>query len=355
MGEYANGRIPSHQRRRDTVVPPEPGPVPDETTCNMEDSLVSLNQKPLRPVTQEDIDTYHRDGAVCLRQVFDPEWCEMLDPIARRVIIEKEDVGLLPHIPGRYMARRLDEYRKLVFESPLAEVAGQVMQSREIRFFFDEFFAKPAHSDFQTIWHTDRMGWPTTGNMVPSLWMPLTPIIKANSLECIAGSHTQDVRYWLFSPNARQMIKPDDRPGHPDCEKLRGDPNVKFLSWDMDPGDLLIVHPWTLHYSGGNPTDDWRISVSVRVFGDDIRWKPRPDCVNIAGVSFDEMIEGEKPMGSHFPLLWSEDGRRDGDEHYPRGFATSWSKRPMQGVNEYKVFKDMKSQEDAGQLGKNDA
>ncbi len=313
---------------------------------------MALNKKPLRAVTQEDIDTYHRDGVVCLRQVFDPEWCELLDPIARRVIIDKEDVGLLPHIPGRYMARRLEEYRKLAFESPLAEVAGQVMQSKEVRFFFDEFFAKPAHSDFKTIWHTDRMGWPTIGNMVPSLWMPLTPIIKANSLECIAGSHTQDVRYWLFSPNARQMIKPDDRPSHPDCEKLRGDPDVNFLTWDMDPGDLLIVHPWTLHYSGGNPTDDWRISVSVRVFGDDIRWKPRPDCVNIAGVSMDEMIEGEKPMGSHFPLLWSEDGRRDGDEDYPRGFATSWSKMPMQGVNEYKVFKDMKSKEEAGQLGK---
>lgn len=313
---------------------------------------MALNRKPLRAVTQEDIDTYHRDGVVCLRQVFDPEWCELLDPVARRVIIDKEDVGLLPHIPGRYMARRLEEYRKLVFESPLAEVAGRVMQSKEVRFFFDEFFAKPAHSDFKTIWHTDRMGWPTIGNMVPSLWMPLTPIIKANSLECIAGSHSQDVRYWLFSPNARQMIKPDDRPSHPDCEKLRGEPDTKFLSWDMDPGDLLIVHPWTLHYSGGNPTDDWRISVSVRVFGDDIRWKPRPDCVNIAGVSMDEMIEGEKPMGSHFPLLWSEDGRRDSDQDYPRGFATSWSKLPMQGVNEYKVFKDMKSKEEAGELSK---
>ena len=301
-----------------------------------------LNQEPLRPITDEDIETYHRDGAVCLRQVFDPDWCELLEPIARRVIIEKEDVGLLPTIPGRYMARRLPEYRRLVFESPIAEAAGRVLQSKEVRFFFDEFFAKEPNSDAKTIWHTDRMGWPTTGVMVPSLWMPLTPIVKANSLECIAGSHTQDVKYWLFSPNARQMIKPDDRVPHPDCESLRGDPDVDFLSWDMDPGDLLIVHPWTLHYSGGNPTDDWRISVSVRIFGDDIRWKPRPDCVNLAGVSFDEMIEGEQPAGTHFPLLWSDDGRKDSDENYPRGFATSWSQQPMQGINEYKLFKQLK-------------
>ena len=309
---------------------------------------MALNSKPLRAVTQEDVDTYKRDGVVCLRQVFDPEWCEVLDPIARRVIIDKEDVGLLPNNPGRYMARRIPEYRKLVFESPIAEVAGRVLESKEIRFFFDEFFAKPPQSDFKTIWHTDRMGWPTTGVMVPSLWMPLTPIVKANCLEVIRGSQTQDVRYWLFSPNARQMIKPEDRPPHPQVEHLRDDPNVEFLSWDMDPGDLLIVHPWALHYSGGNPTDDWRIAVSVRIFGDDIRWKPRPDCLNIAGVSFDEMLEGEKPAGSHFPLLWSEDGRADGDENYPRGFATSWTKKASpseQGVNQYKEFEALSKKE----------
>lgn len=311
-----------------------------------------LNTKPIREITQDDIDTYHRDGVVCLRQVFDPEWAEMLDPIARRVIIDKEDVGLLPTIPGRYMARRIPEYRKLIFESPLAEAAGRVMQSKEIRFFFDEFFAKPPQSDAKTLWHCDRMGWPTEGKMVPSIWIPLTPIVKANSLECIAGSHTQDVKYWLFSPNARKMIKPDDRASHPDCEPLRDNPNTTFLAWDMDPGDMLVIHPWTLHYSAGNPTDDWRIAVSVRVFGDDIRWAPRPDCLNIAGASFDEMIEGEKPGGPLFPLLWSEDGRYDGDAEYPRGFATSWSQQEMKGVNEYKTFKSLKEKEDDGQLGK---
>lgn len=93
-----------------------------------------LNTRPIRPITDEDVETYARDGAVCLRQVFDPEWIEMLEPIARRVIIEKEDVGLLPTIPGRYMARCIPEYRKLAFESPLGEVAGRVMQSKEIRF-----------------------------------------------------------------------------------------------------------------------------------------------------------------------------------------------------------------------------
>ena len=115
-----------------------------------------LNTRPLRAITDEDIETYERDGAVCLRQVFDPEWIEMLEPIARRVIIDKEDFGLLPTIPGRYLARRIPEFRKLVFEGPAAEAVGRLLKSKEIRFFFDEFFAKPPHSDAKTIWHTDR-------------------------------------------------------------------------------------------------------------------------------------------------------------------------------------------------------
>ena len=309
---------------------------------------MEFNREPLIPVSDADVQRYQRDGAVCLRKVLDPSWIASLEPLARRLLIDKEDFGLLPTIPGRYMARTMPAFRRLVFESALAEAAGKILQSREIRFFFDEIFAKPPNSDAKTIWHTDRMGWPTTGVMVPSLWLPLTPISKANSLECIAGSQVQDKKYWLFSPNARKMIKPDDRLKHPDGESLRDDPDTTFLAWDMEPGDLLIVHPWTLHYSGGNPTDDWRIAISVRVFGDDIRWAPRPDCVNLAGVSFDEMIDGEKPAGPLFPLLWSEDGRRDGDEDFPRGFATSWSQQAMGDVNEYETFKRLTREEAAG-------
>lgn len=310
-----------------------------------------LNRHPLRDITQDDIDTYKRDGAVCLRKVFDKDWIDMLEPIARQVIIEKQDVGLLPTIPGRYMARCIPEYRQFVFDSPLAEAAGKVMESREIRFFFDEFFAKPAQSDAKTLWHCDRMAFPVAGTTVPSLWIPLTPIVKENSLEVLAGTQHDDVPYWLFSPNARKMIKPDDRVAHPDIEPRRGEPGLRFLRWDMEPGDMLMVHPWALHYSAGNPTDDWRIAISERVFGDDIRWAPRPDCLNIAGVSFDEMLDGEKPSGPLFPLLWSEDGRREDDSAYPRGFATTWPKRAMGGVNEYDTFSKMKVKEATGALG----
>lgn len=286
---------------------------------------MALNRSPLRPITDKDIETYNRDGVVCLRQVFNQEWVEMLRPLAKEARMDRSKFGLLPTVGSvRYMARTMPEFREYAFNSPLGEAAGKVMQSKQVRFFFDEVFTKEPHSTQQTIWHSDRAGWPVTGKMVPSFWTALTPISKANSLECIAGSHYHDQLYWLFSPNARQMIRPEDRPIQPDGEALRGEKGITFLAWDMEPGDALLIHPWTLHFSSGNPTDDWRFAISTRVFGDDICWDPRPDCVSLAGVSLDEMIPGERPSGPLFPVIYNEGGQCDSDEAYPRGFTTKW-------------------------------
>ena len=291
-----------------------------------------------RAITESEIATYTEEGVVCLRQILSRDWIDSLHPAAERITIDKEDVGLLPTYPGRYLARRVEKFRRFIFESPLAEAAGRVIQSRQIRFFMDEFFVKGPRSTEKTIWHNDRMGWPVNGKMVPSLWVPLTGIKHENSLECIPGSHVRDVRYWLFSPNASQMTRPDDREPHPDEQALRHDPNNRFLTWEMEPGDILIIHPWLLHYSHGNPTNGWRIALSVRVFGDDIRWAPRPDCVNLAGISFDEMLKGEPPAGPLFPVLWSDDGYRDSDADYPRGFAATWSRERSSDINQYEAF-----------------
>ncbi|MEM7568363.1 MAG: phytanoyl-CoA dioxygenase family protein, partial [Pseudomonadota bacterium] len=155
------------------------------------------------------------------------------------------------------------------------------------------------------------------------------------------GSHTQEVPYWLFSPNARKMIKPDDRVSHPNEDKLRADPANTFMSWDMKKGDMLVLHPRVLHYSSGNTADDWRIAMSCRIFGEDVRWQPSPECLNLAGVSFDEMVPGEVPQGPCLPLLWSESGERSGDAEFPKGFATRWGKQRKDTVNDDALFQQL--------------
>ena len=114
---------------------------------------MALSTEPLNVITRENIDIYNRDGVVCLRNVINQDWVDLLEPIARSLLIDKKDFGLLPTMPGRYLSRCIPEFRKLVFESGIAQACGEVLQSQEIRFFFDEIFAKPAQSDAKTIWH----------------------------------------------------------------------------------------------------------------------------------------------------------------------------------------------------------
>ena len=300
---------------------------------------MAFNTQPLKNITIEDKKYYQKNGVVCLRNVFDPDWINSLVPMARKITIDEEDIGLLPSSPGRYMSRVIPEFRKFIFDSPMAQAAAQAIQSTTARFYFDEIFAKSPRSTSKTIWHCDRMGWPVSGITVPSIWIPLNKISKENSLEVLAGSHNQDIPYWLFSPNARKMIKPEDRVTHPDETALRANKQNIFLNWDMEIGDMIVLHPWVLHYSSGNTSKDWRIALSIRIFGDDIRWSPRPDCLNLAGVSFDEMVDGYAPDGPLFPLLWSEHGDKDNDELFPNGFATKWSgEQRRKTVNEDKLF-----------------
>ncbi|QLC26351.1 phytanoyl-CoA dioxygenase family protein [Parasphingopyxis algicola] len=283
-----------------------------------------MNRHPIEPITQAQVDEYRRFGVVCLRKVFDRDWVDSLLPVVKEMVASEGKTGLLPTAPLRHPARIYDAVREYAFNSPLAEACGQILQSNEIRYFFEEVFAKAPQSDEKTIWHADRAGWPVKGEMVPSVWTALSEVTHANSLQVLRGSHLHDVLYWLFSPNAKQMIQPSDRPNHPDGESLRDHPDAEYLTWEMDPGDMLVLHPWVLHYATGNPTDKWRYAISTRVFGDDITWAPRPDCLNIAGIGFDEMLEGEKPQGPLFPLIWSEDGRKEDTSKYPYGFATTW-------------------------------
>lgn len=60
-----------------------------------------MNRHPLRLVNSEDIESYARDGVVCLRQVFDRDWIDALLPVTKGIVIDKEDFGLLPHHPNR--------------------------------------------------------------------------------------------------------------------------------------------------------------------------------------------------------------------------------------------------------------
>lgn len=277
-----------------------------------------MNRKMQNPVSTQDIDDYARDGAVVLRGVFDARWCSHLmkgwdrvssDPHKHGLRTSADEfklwAGRSDSISVKHLCRSVPEFQDYVQESPAAEIVGRLLQCKEVGFFYDQIFAKAPQSTSKTAWHNDAGGWPVDGVQLPSFWMPLSAVKKESGLEILAGSHLERRIWWNDTGNSVGLTRTRDY--CPDYDLQRGNPDYRFLSWDMEPGDVLVVDPYAAHYNAGNhDPSNWRVALSTRWYGDDIFWRNRPECVVAPpGISWDAQPQGQRPGGADFPIIWS--------------------------------------------------
>ena len=120
-----------------------------------------------REILPEEIAAFRRDGAILLSGMFRSEWIELLQRGLERHLqapTERARVWDRDH-EGRTMFwdsmawHGVPEYQRFVFESPAAEIAGRMLGSSKINFFFDAVFVRSAGSQFETPWHQDEPYW----------------------------------------------------------------------------------------------------------------------------------------------------------------------------------------------------
>lgn len=238
-------------------------------------------------LSAQSIATYGEEGIVCLRELFDPYWLELLGtgmernladpgPNARHYNAGRDtgfyfaDAGVWPRVP---------EYREFLFDSPAAEIAAQLMGSRKVNLFFDNMFVKDARTPEVTPWHHDMPYMPVEGDQVCSLWLALDEVPVENCVEYIAGSHRWKNRYRprsFFEPGADYAARDFDDDALepiPDFDANRDELTIR--RWDVKPGDALAFHGHTVHGSPGNSTAVRRRAFVSRWCGDDVRyaWK----------------------------------------------------------------------------------
>ena len=92
----------------------------------------------------------------------------------------------------------------------------------------------------------------------------------------------------------------------PDIEANRDD--YDLLSWDMQPGDILIFHPLIVHGSGGNQSmTRHRRALASRWVGEDVVYDPRPHTMPLPP---DHGLEaGERLHGHLFPTVLGSDNQ----------------------------------------------
>lgn len=272
-----------------------------------------MNRQPMTPISEEQVQQYEDDGVICLRGMFDADWCTRMYDASIRYMESGE--GRVREVktdddPGRFysnvfMCASDADFMAFRNESPAPEIAATLMRSDAVRFWYDQLFIKEPMTKAPTQWHHDLPFWPFRGEHLVSLWVALTPVTKESSgVEYILGSHKWGKFYQAETPDSDPRFTDPELEPCPNFSDHYGDPQYRFMSWDLQPGDVICHHPLTVHGAGGNKSaTQRRVGLSIRYLGEDVQWDPRPYTVTIP-------VEPKVPAGAYpadddvFPVIW---------------------------------------------------
>lgn len=231
--------------------------------------------------TDPEVQAFAEDGAILLRGAF-ADWVEPL-----RAGIET----LMAH-PGPYERsytpkdgsarffqdlcnwQRIPEFRAFVEQGPGAAIARRLMGSQGARFFHDHVLVKEPGTSLVTPWHQDSPYYCVEAEQSVSFWIPLDPVGRDVTLECVAGSHlwTKALKPKRF--DGTDLYEGDDREDMPDIDAERD--MHRILGWEMQPGDAVAFHYRTMHGAPANTSPQRRRRVfSARWVGDDAVFRDR--------------------------------------------------------------------------------
>lgn len=274
----------------------------------------TIMSRVLEKITEVDVNSYQKDGAICIRKLLTLEEVELirngidmnlkeLSPRAK-VVSKKEDPGLF--VEDFCNWQKNPSYKRFIFESPIGAVAGRLMKSSQSRLYHDHILVKEPFTKQKTPWHQDQPYYNINGRQNCSMWIAVDPVPNASTLEFVAGSHLGP---WLvprsFMDNQAKWFRHGSLAELPDIEAARE--NYPIIGWEVEPGDVVCFHMLTLHAAAGINTDQRRRVFSVRFLGDDITHAPRcwttsPDFPGLA----QELPAGAPMEHLLFPVLWQQ-------------------------------------------------
>lgn len=231
-------------------------------------------------ITQDHIDAFQKDGVTLIKGLFKDHVAAIRAGIEQNM-----------QEPGPYAAENLhkgeggrffDDYcnwnriaafEQVIRQSPAAEVAADLMQSQRVQVFHDHVLVKEPGTTKATPWHQDGPYYFVDGVQNVSFWSPMDPVSEA-SLRCVAGSHLWEKEVlptrWLaetsFYPDEETYMPVPD----PDAQ------GMEIREWDMAPGDAVAFNFGILHGARGNTSTQRRRAFSLRLVGDDARFRLRP-------------------------------------------------------------------------------
>jgi ectoine hydroxylase-related dioxygenase (phytanoyl-CoA dioxygenase family) len=271
------------------------------------DSPVPLppDSRPLRLPTADEVAAYERDGAVKLGGVLGAAWVAFAaaavdearshpGPLAR---FWRTDPAQSEFYEEAEVAERVPAIMAFICHSPAAELAAAMMRSRVASCVYDQIFIKEPGNVKGTDWHQDLPYFPAAGHQLCVFWMPLEHIDRDNCLEFVRGSH----RFGQLYEFAKPSHKPLDLPPMPDV--YASPEKYEIITWDMDPGDVIVFHLATFHGSRSRANvATRRRTLSTRWAGDDAVFFKQGR--RIASTRRFNLQPGESLHNAGFPQPW---------------------------------------------------
>jgi ectoine hydroxylase-related dioxygenase (phytanoyl-CoA dioxygenase family) len=246
-------------------------------------------------IDEQDIEAFERDGVIAVRGLL-TDWVGLLrdaipelletsyDPIKKRgyssdIVIRANDS----------MWRKCEAFGRFLFQSPLGEVAAAVTRSSRAQVYEDLLLYREANGPGEVSWHRDAPHWPLTGNQLSSIWFSLEDVSsETGAMRFVAGSHRDGDE--LVGVTERSAAETNSFEGRP------------VIVVEAEPGDVTVFHPRSIHTAYGSSPDQPRRSFTIRLTGDDVRFRPLPSMYH-AWMHECGLKEGDRLDHPWFPVV----------------------------------------------------
>ena len=277
---------------------------------------VRMSETLERLVGDEDIEAFHKDGAIRLRGILSEDWLDLLAKGFEQAVASPGEFSKSygPEGAPRYytdhrLFNRFEPFKKFLFDSPLSQIAAEILGATRIDLYDEHLLIKEPGAPAPTYWHHDMPYFSIDGYDLASIWFALDPTREdTGALKFAKGSHKWGKLYQPVKIGENKPVDSFNRDNLiaavPDIDNNPEDyPTVLF---ETDPGDILVFHGLTLHSSSGNAsTDTTRRALSLRFAGDDILWKNRSD----APLIFERTLDDGEPLSrisDECPQVWPQ-------------------------------------------------
>ena len=273
-------------------------------------TLARIKQK----VGNKDIKTYNETGVLYIPNLLSAEEIKCLEngiewnlqnlSIMAKVASPESDTGLF--IEDFCTWQDNPYYKQIIFDSPLAAIAGLLMQSKQVRLYHDHMLVKEPYTQTITPWHQDLPYYNINGMQNCSFWIPIDPVSRQSTLEFISGSYLGP---WYtprtFMDKQAKGFAEGSLAELPSDQEIRS--SEEILGWEMNPGDVVVFNMLTVHSSKGVPKNQRRRVLSLRFMGDDTRFAPRAWKTSPDFPGLNERLEaGSKMEDELFPLVYQQ-------------------------------------------------